>query len=67
MHFTFKYIQSKEKGKDLESLQSSTTPDQEHDMGKWQNTRKHNTQEIKEVSPFPQVITQTMQHNIDNM
>ena len=28
------YLQSKEEGKDQESIQSSTTPDQVHHMGK---------------------------------
>ena len=38
-------------GKDQESIQSSTTPDPGHHMGKWQ---KHNhTQESQEVHPFP--------------
>ena len=45
--------QSKYKNKDQESIQSSTTPDLEHHMGKWQNTRKYRIQESQEVSPFP--------------
>ena len=40
-------------GKDQESIQSSTTPDPRHHMGKGQNTRKHHTHESQEVSPFP--------------
>ena len=44
--------QSREEGKDKESIQSSTTPDMQHYKGKWQNTRKYNTHESQEVSPF---------------
>ena len=32
-----RYDQSKKDGKDQESLQSSTTPDKDYHMGKWQN------------------------------
>ena len=39
---------SKEEGKDQESIQSSTTPDPGHHMGK-----KHHTQESPEVNLFP--------------
>ena len=48
-------FKSKEEGKDQESIQSSTTPDTEHHMGKRQlkNTIKHQIQERQEVSPFP--------------
>ena len=44
---------SKEEGKDQELIQSSITSDPRHHMGKWQNTKKHHTQESQEVSPFP--------------
>ena len=40
---------SKKEGKYQESIQSSTTPDQGHHMGKWQ---KRNTQESQGVIPF---------------
>ena len=39
-------------GKDQESIQWSATPDLGHNKGKWQNTRKHHTQEGQEVYPF---------------
>ena len=44
---------SKEEGKDQEPIQSKSTPDQGHRMGKGQNTRKQHMQETQEVSPFP--------------
>ena len=44
--------QSKEEGKDQESIQSSATPDSEHNMGKLQKkTRKLQIQESQEASP----------------
>ena len=46
-------LQSKEEGKYQESIQSSTTPDQVHHMGKSQNRRKHHTQASQEASNFP--------------
>ena len=36
--FKTRLVQSKLGGKDQESIQSSTTPDSGHHMGKWQNT-----------------------------
>ena len=39
-------------GKDQKSIQSSITPDPGHLMGKWQNIKKHHTQESQEASPF---------------
>ena len=47
--------QSREAGKDQESLQISTTPDQDHSMR--ENTQKQNTQESIGVSRFPISIT----------
>ena len=48
------FIQSKEAGKYQESIQSNTTLDQGHQMGKRQkHTKKHHIQESQEVSPFP--------------
>ena len=47
------WYKSKEEGKDQESIQSCTTPDLGHHMGNDKNTRKHITQESKEVSPLP--------------
>ena len=38
-------LQSKEGGKDQESIQSSTTPDPEYHMEKCINTNKHHKQE----------------------
>ena len=38
--------------KNQESLQSTTTPDPGHHMGKSQNTKKHHIQDSQEVSPF---------------
>ena len=35
-------------------MQSSTTPDPGHHMGKLQKYRKHHIQESQEVSPFPE-------------
>ena len=50
------YMQSK--GKDQESIQSSTTPDQGHHMGKWQKHKK--TQHTREPrgQPFPSRFSQ---------
>ena len=47
----FQY-KNKAEGKPQKSIQSSTTTDQRHHMGKLQNTRKHHTQESQEISPF---------------
>ena len=44
---------SRKEGKNQEPIQSSTTPDPGHRMGKWQNTGKHNIQESQWVTPFP--------------
>ena len=44
--------QSKEEGKNQESIQLSITPEPGHRMGKWQNTRKQRMQEIQVVSHF---------------
>ena len=47
-------VYSKEEGKDQESIQPSTTSDQETII--WESdksTRKLHTQESQEVSPFP--------------
>ena len=55
----FANIQRKEEGKDQESIQSSTTPDPGHHMGKRKNAGKHHIQESQEVSPFP-----TGDHNV---
>ena len=44
---------SKEEGNDQKSIQSSTSSDPGHRMGKWQNIKKkHHIQEVQEVSPF---------------
>ena len=55
--FLFEYIdgtRSKYEVKDQESIQSSTTPDPEHHMGKWKkHTRKNHIQESQEVILFP--------------
>ena len=45
--------ESKQGGKDQQSIQLSTTPDQGHHMESYINARKHHTQESQEVSPFP--------------
>ena len=42
-----------EEDKDQESIQSSTTPDPRHHMGKRQKHMKHYTQESQDVSSFP--------------
>ena len=42
---------NKKSGKDQKSIQSSTTPDPGHHMGKWKNTDI--TNKIQEVSSFP--------------
>ena len=45
--------QSKEEGKNQELMQSRTTPDPGHHMGKVPKTqRKHHRQESQEVNPF---------------
>ena len=49
----FPSIKFKAEDKNQKSIQSSTTTDPRHHMGKCQNTRKHNTQESQEISPFP--------------
>ena len=49
---SFTSLESKEEGNDQESIQSSTTLDPGHHMGKRQSTRKHHIQENQEVSPF---------------
>ena len=36
----------------------ANTPGYGFHIGKWQNTRKHHTQESQEVSPFPTRIDQ---------
>ena len=38
--------------KDQELIQSSTTPDTGHHIGKWQKHKKHHKEESQEVSPF---------------
>ena len=43
------YTTRKEESKNQESVQSSTTPDPGHNMGKYQNTRKYNTLESCEL------------------
>ena len=48
-----KVVQSKEEGKDQESIQSSTTPDTGHCMASDKNTRKHHLQESQEASLPP--------------
>ena len=48
----FPNIKFKAEDKNQKSIQSSTTTDPRHHMGKWQNTRKHHTQEIQEIGPF---------------
>ena len=45
-------LQSKKEGQDQESLQSSTTPDQDTN-GKVTTSELDNTNESQEVSPFP--------------
>ena len=45
LYFAFSIYQSNNDGKDQESIQSSTTPDQGNHMGKWQSTIKHHKQE----------------------
>ena len=45
--------ESREEGKDQESVQSSSIPDLGHHIGKWQKHKKYNTQVSQEVSPFP--------------
>ena len=45
--------ESKKENKDHESIQSNTTPDPGHHIGKRQNKSKYYTQESQDVSPFP--------------
>ena len=47
-----KHIKSKKECKDKESMQSSTTPDQDTIWVSDKNSRKYNTQENQDVSPF---------------
>ena len=43
-------VKSKEEGKDQESIQSSTTPDPEHHLGKWQkHTKTSQYKRAKEI------------------
>ena len=51
--FVLLQVKSKEEGKDQESTRSSTIPYQNTIWESDTNTRKHNTQENQEVSPFP--------------
>ena len=45
-------ISRQSKGKDQESIQSSTIPGPEHHTVRLQNTRKYNTHESQEVGPI---------------
>ena len=60
-------MQSKGAGKDQETIQSSITPDPGHHMGKRQNTRKRQTQESQEVSPFPAGDNKAAMNRQDSM
>ena len=46
-------VQSKEEGNDQESIQSNTTPDLEHHMGKWQKHKKTSHTREPRGQPFP--------------
>ena len=50
---SFGTSKSKDEGKNQKKIQSSTTLDPGERMGSYNNTRKHHTQEIQKVSPFP--------------
>ena len=49
----FSQYKSKAESRTQKSIHSSTITSPGHPMGKWQNTRKHHTQESQEISPFP--------------
>ena len=57
---------SKEEGKELESIQTSTTPRTPHRTVTKQ-TRKHHIQESQEVSPFPADDHETALDRQDSM
>ena len=57
-HSVFGYhIKSKKNGKDQESIQSSTTPDQGYHIGKCQKTHLNTTNEGQDVTLLQQVTT----------
>ena len=50
----FSFLESKEEGKNQESIQSNITPDLgRHIWESDKNTGKHHKQESQEISPFP--------------
>ena len=70
LHFNIKLnIKSKKEGNDLGSIQSSTTPDPGHHLGKYKYTIKHHTQESQEIGTFPagdHMATVNRQENTTN-
>ena len=56
-----------EEGKDQETIQSSTTPDPGHIMGKWQKHKKSHIQKRLEASPFPAGNFKAARHRQGNM
>ena len=50
---TFEYLLSKKKGRDQESIRSSTTPDPGYQWESDNFTIRHHKQKSQEVSPFP--------------
>ena len=67
-HVSDMCLQSWIGGKNLESIQSSTTPDPGYRMGKWKiHTKKHQTYEIQEVSIFTAGDHKAEWHRQDNI
>ena len=69
-HVSDMRLQSREGGKNLESIQSSTTPDPGYRLGKWQIHKKHQIQEEPRSQPFHSrwlegCMTQTRQYSKD--
>ena len=58
---------SKEEGKDQASIQSSTTPNPEHRMGKCQKHKKTSRTREPRGQPFPSTHHKTARHRQDNM
>ena len=60
-------LQNKKECKDQESIQSSTTPDQEITWESDKNTTKRQIQERQEVSPFPAGDPKSTMNSQENM
>ena len=69
MHLCYRCYKRMREGKDQESIQSGTTPDPGHHLGKWQNTIKYHIQGSQEVILFQagdHKATMNRQENMTN-